>query len=412
MCAASRVALVILGDPGTGKTTLLDHLITMAGELGGFTILQARCLEAESEISYAGLADVTRPLRGLIDGLPAAQARALQASLALAPSAEPGPASGDQRFAVAIATLTLLATAAETRPVVVTVDDAHWLDSASAEALVFTARRLGTEGVGMLFTLRRTEPWPAHFDALPTIRLEGLDSDAAAALVTRVRACPIPADVTTRLWAATGGNPLALTSLAATLDEAQLLGKAQIPDPLPVGDTIGRGFARRMAGLPRSCRDALLMAAAADAPQLDAVAAALAQSGLSVADLEPAESRGLVSISPGEGELAFDHPLLRSAIYHDASPSARRAAHAALARALTAEPERRAWHLALAAAGPDESVAADLADAGRQAQRRGGHAGAARAMELAARLSPSAERRADRLFEAAQAAALAGRTTG
>jgi DNA-binding CsgD family transcriptional regulator len=411
--SGASLALVILGDPGTGKTALLDHLITTANARGGFTVLQARCLEAESEISYSGLADVTRPLCGLIDVLPYAQARALKAALALGPSTTPGPrpAGGDRRFAVAIATLTLLAAAAETGPVVVTVDDAHWLDSASAEALVFTARRLGTEGVGMVFTLRRTEPWPAHFDALPAMDLEGLDADAAAALVTRARALPVPAEVTMRLWAATGGNPLALTSLAATLDEAQLLGKAQIPDPLPVGATIRRGFIRRMAGLPRACRDALLMVAAADAPQQDAVAAALGESGLSVADLEPAESRGLISISSGEGDLAFEHPLLRSAVYHDASPSSRRAAHAALARALTAAPERRAWHLALAAAGPDESVAADLAEAARQAQRRGGYGGAARALELAARLSPSADRRAVRLFEAAQAAALAGQAT-
>ena len=409
----ASAALVILGDPGTGKTALLDHLITMASMLGGFTVLQARCLEAESEISYSGLADVTRPLRGLIDALPRVQARALQAALALGPSAAPilGPAGGEQRFAVAIATLTLLAAAAETGPVVVAVDDAHWLDSASAEALVFTARRLGTEGVGMVFTARRTEPWPAHFEALPTMGLEGLDAAAAAALVTRVRARSVPAEVTMRLRAATGGNPLALASLAVALDEAQLLGKAHIPDPLPVDATIRRGFVRRMTGLPPACRDALLVAAAADAPQLDAVAAALGKSGLSVADLEAAESRGLITIRPGENELAFDHPLLRSAIYHDASPPARRAAHAALARALAAAPERRAWHLALAAAGPDESVAADLADAARQAQRRGGHGGASRALELAARLSPSADRRATRLFEAAWAAALAGQAT-
>ena len=409
----ASAALVIVGNPGAGKTALLDHLITVASAPGGFTVLQARCLEAESEISYSGLADVTRPLRGLIDALPRVQARALQAALALGPSAAPiaGPAGGEQRFAVAIATLTLLAAAAEAGPVVVAVDDAHWLDSASAEALVFTARRLGTEGVGMVFTARRTEPWPAHFEALSTMGLEGLDAAAAAALVTRVRARPVPAEVTMRLRAATGGNPLALATLAVALDEAQLLGKAPIPDPLPVDATIRRGFVRRMTGLPPACRDALLVAAAADAPQLDAVAVALGESGLSVADLEAAESRGLIAIRPGGGELAFDHPLLRSAIYHDASPPARRAAHAALARALAAAPERRAWHLALAAAGPDESVAADLADAARQAQRRGGHGGASRALELAARLSPSTDRRAIRLFEAAQAAAFAGQAT-
>ncbi len=403
-------ALVILGDPGAGKTALLDHLVTTANALGGFTVLQARCLEAESEISYSGLADVTRPVRRLIDGLPCVQARTLQAALALGPSAAPGPGAGDRRLAVAIATLNLLAAAAETGPVVVTVDDAHWLDSASAEALAFTARRLGTEGVGMVFTLRRAEPWPAHFGALPAIDLQGIDAGAAAALVTRVRERPVPAEVMMRLWAATGGNPLALTSLVATLDEAQLLGNAQIPDPLPVGAAIRHGFARRMAGLPPACRDALLVVAAADAPQQDAVAAALGESGLSVADLEPAESRGLISIGP-EGDLVFEHPLLRSAVYHDASPSSRRAAHAALARALTAAPERRVWHLALAAAGPDESVAADLADAARQAGHRGGYGAAARAFELAARLSPSADCRAARLFEAAQAAALVGQAT-
>jgi DNA-binding CsgD family transcriptional regulator/tetratricopeptide (TPR) repeat protein len=406
-------ALVILGDPGAGKTALLTHLVTTAGTLGGFTVLQARCLEAESEIPYSGLADVTRPVRGLIDVLPRIQARALRAALALGSSATAGsgPAGGDQRFAVAIASLTLLAAAAEKGPVVVAVDDAHWLDSASAEALVFTARRLGTEGVGMVFTLRRSEPWPAHFEALPAIGLQGLDAAAAAALVTRVRAHPVPAEVTMRLWAATGGNPLALRSLAATLEEAQLLGKEQIPDPLPVAAAIRHGFVRRMAGLSQACRGALLVAAAADGPQLDVVAAALSASGLGLADLETAESRGLISIRPGEGGLAFDHPLLRSAVYHDSSPSSRRAAHAALARALAAAPERRAWHLALAAAGPDESVAADLADAARQAQHRGGYGGAARALELAARLSPSADRRAVRLYEAAQAAARADQAT-
>lgn len=406
----ASVALAILGDPGVGKTALLDQLITMTDVLGGVTVLQARCLEAESEIPYSGLADVTRPLRGLIDVLPHVQARALRDALALGPGAAHGfgPAGGDQRFAVAIATLTLLAAAAETGPVVVTVDDAHWLDRASAEALVFTARRLGAEGIGMIFTLRRTEAWPTRFEALPTLDLEGLDTAAAAALVTRVRASPVPADVTMRLWTATGGNPLALTSLATTLDDAQLRGKADMPEPFPVGATIRHGFVRRMAGLPRACRDALLVAAAADDPQLDTVAGGLGESGLSVTDLEAAESRGLVSISPAQGDVAFSHPLLRSAVYHDANPSSRRAAHAALARALTAMPERRAWHLALAAAGPDETVAADLADAARQAQRRGGYGGATRALELAARLSPAADRRAMRLFDAAQAAALDG----
>ena len=404
-------ALVILGDPGAGKTTLLDHLITTATALSAFTVLQARCLEAESEIPYSGLADVTRPVRGLIDALPDAQARALQAALAVGPSTTSGlrPAGGD-RFAVAIATLTLLAATAETGPVVVTVDDAHWLDSASAEALVFTARRLGTEGVGMVFTLRRTGPGRSFRGAArdgpggPHAGASRRAGDPGAGA-----SCPRRSDDAP--MAATGGNPLALTSLAATLDEAQLLGKAQIPDPLPVGATIRRGFIRRMTGLPQACHDALLVAAAADVPQLVAVAAALGESGLGVADLEAAESRGLISIRPGEGDLAFDHPLLRSAVYHDASPSSRRAAHAALARALAGAPERRAWHLALAASGPDESVAADLADAARQAQRRGGHGGAARALELAAQLSPSADRRAVRLFEAAQAAALAGQAT-
>ena len=403
--SGAGVALVIMGDPGTGKTALLNHLITMAGELGGFTILQARCLEAESEIPYAGLADVARPLRGLIGSLPSVQARALRAALALG---TPPRDAGDQRFAVAIATLTLLAAAAEAGPVLVTVDDAHWLDSASAEALVFTARRLGTEGVGMVFSLRRTEPWPAQFDALPAIGLDGLGPDAAAALVSWISTRAIPADVTKQLWAATGGNPLALTSLAATLDADQLLGRTQVPDPLPVDATIRRGFVRRMAGLSPGCRDALLIAAAADVPRLDTVTAALNESGLGAADLEPAESRGLVSISPARGELAFDHPLLRAAVYHDADPSARRAAHAALASALAATPERRAWHLALAAAGPDESVAAGLAEAAYQARRRGGHGAAARALELAAQLSPAADQRAVRLFEAAQAAALGG----
>ena len=277
---------------------------------------------------------------------------------------------------------------------------------------MFTARRLGTEGVGMVFTLRRTEPWPAHFEALPAMDLEGLDAGAAAALVTRVRARPVPAEVTTRLSAATSGNPLALTSLAATLDEAQLLGKAQIPDPLPVGATIRRGFIRRVdRASPRPATTRSWWRPRLTSRNWLRWPPRWASPVLVSRTSKPPKAAGSSASAPAKVTLAFDHPLLRSAVYHDASPSSRRAAHAALARALAGAPERHAWYLALAASGPDESVAADLADAARQAQRRGGHGGAARALELAAQLSPSADRRAVRLFEAAQAAALAGQAT-
>ncbi|MCO1658418.1 helix-turn-helix transcriptional regulator [Pseudonocardia humida] len=420
--AASRgesAALVVRGEAGIGKSALVEAVARAAADGGAVdrpagatvvpraAVLRTRGIEAETAIPFGGLADLLRPALPLLGELPGPQSDALAGALALGP-----PAAAD-RFAIAAATLSLLALAGRGEPLLCVVDDAHWLDPASAEALVFAARRMHAEGSVILFTVRDGEPGAERFLALDPLPLGGLDAEAAGALLADGFAEPPPHEVVDRLVADTGGNPLALQELPGLLSADQLAGQAPILAPLPVGSLLQQSFLRRVERLPGPARDALLLAATSDVDTVDVLDRALRDADRSLADLEPAEEAGLLALDGGK--LRFHHPLVRSAVYHSGSPAERRAAHRRLGDAFAhvADPqadERRVWHLAAATLTTDETVAAALEQVGLAAARAQGHAAAARALERAAELSPERGERARRLMAAARAAVPAGAT--
>ncbi len=398
-------AVVISGEAGIGKSALAESMASIAAAQADTAVLRTRGIEAESAIPFAGLADLLRPVQHLVAELPGPQAAALEGALAL------GPPAAVDRFAVAAATLSLLAVAAQGGSLLCVVDDAHWLDESSAEALVFAARRMRAEGSVLVFTVRDNEPGAGRFSVLEQVRLGGLDAESATALLERGAGRPLPPQVVGRLLADTGGNPLALLELPGQLTEDQLSGQSPILEPLPLSALLREGFLRQVRRLPPRSHTALLLVATSDLEATGLVERALQQAGGSLADLEPAEAAGLVSM--GNGRLAFRHPLIRPAVYHAASPAERRVAHRQLALALdsVAVPqaeERRAWHLAAAAVTPDEEVAAALERVGTAANRRLSYGIATRAFERAAGLSPSRAERARRLVAAAMAAVPAG----
>jgi DNA-binding CsgD family transcriptional regulator len=387
--------LVLRGDAGIGKTTLLRYAIERAGEM---RVVRATGVESEVELEYSGLLEVCRPLLPWLDGLARHQADALRVALGLA--------EGRQldRFAVGASTLALLAAAAEERPLLVVVDDAHWLDDGSAGALRFAARRLVADRVAVLFAVRESDTRGFAADGFDEHRLQGLAPEAAYALLDSVAATALSPDVATSLWAATGGNPLALVELPELLDEAQLAGYVALHEPLPAGAGVERAFSRRLERLDVDCRQALVVLATASTRELAPAVAALETLGLDVSVLEPAEAAGLVELN--EGRFVFRHPLLRAVAHQTAAAAERRRAHRALADALrdVDNDERRAWHLAGAALGPDAEAAAALAAAAERARDRSGFAAASFAFERAARLSPDDADRVERLADAAQAA--------
>jgi DNA-binding CsgD family transcriptional regulator len=386
-------SLVLRGEAGIGKTALLDYAVERAQD---FRVLRAPGVESEAEIAYAGVQQLVRTILYALDELPAPQARALRTALAIEEGRRP------ERLAVSVATLSLLAGAAEEHPLLCVVDDAHWLDHASADALAFAARRLEAEEVVILFAAR--EPESATFSApgLPEVRLQGLTWAAAKPMLAAI-APDLTRHTAERLVELTRGNPLALIEIPRALSKDQLAGHAPLDEPLPIGAETERVFLERGATLSDQARHALLLISASDPRDPDALSRALAAEGLDQEVVAEAEAVGLLA----PGQLTFCHPLARSAIYRGARPADRRAAHAALAAA-TAESDHRAWQLAAAAEHPDESVAAILEDTAGAARRRGGVAAEARALERAAQLTPDREVAARRLFEAALAAEAAG----
>jgi DNA-binding CsgD family transcriptional regulator len=384
-------ALVIRGDAGIGKTALLEY----AAERGaGMTVVRTVGVESEAKLEFAGLLDVCRPLLEHADALTERQAGALRAALGV------GPTVSLDRFEVGAATLGLLAAAAEVTPVLVLVDDAQWVDSSSIETLLFATRRLDADRVLALFAARDDV---GGFDSpgLGSIVLRGLSREAARQLLAeRADATPEVAD---RLYAATDGNPLALVELPGALTPEQLGGSAPLEEPLPPGTSVERAFGRRAETLPAPSRTALLVAAVSWSSSLDVILAALELLELEPASLEAAEDAGLVQLS--DATLVFRHPLVRSAVYHAAAPSERRTVHRALARASGgAASDEGAWHLAAAALGPDEEVAAALERVARRASARNAHAEATSAFERAARLSADPRARAGRFAAAAESA--------
>ncbi len=382
-------ALVLTGEPGIGKTLLLRYAEDRAG---GMTVLSARGFESESDLAFLGLGDLLRPLLDYRADIPQPQAQALSGALGLEPGT-PG-----ERFAVSAATLSLLGAGAEARPILGLVDDAHWLDGPSAQAITFAARRLDAEGVVLLFAAREGEERAFEPAGIPQYRLTGLDREAGTALLTAGAGGQLPPDLVDRLLDATAGNPLALKELPGVVSAAQLMGTEPLTEPLPVSSAIAQAFQRRVARLPEESRAALLVAAACDGADMAPIVRVLERMGRTARDLEPAEHAGLVTITRGGFE--FQHPLLRSTIYQEAAAADRREAHRLFGAVLEDVPERRAWHLAAAALDPSEEVAVAMEDVARASRRRGGHAAAATAFETAARLSPDEEDRARRRFEA------------
>lgn len=377
-------ALVVLGEPGGGKSALLRW----AGSTPGFQVLRCTGVESEAELPFAALQLLLSPAMRCLPALPAPQAEALRGAFGLA---APG---GEHPFLVGLATLSLLAELAADRPVLCVVDDAQWLDRPSAEALAFAARRLTAEGVFVLFAAREGFVLPG----VPELTLTRLDPAAARELLAE-HDPGLAGHVRDRVLAEADGNPLALLELPRS--EADDLG------PLPLPDRLQDAYHRRIARLPEQTRTALLVAAAEESGALAAVLRAMADLGVAADALAAAERDGLIAVS-GQS-VGFRHPLIRTAAYRGSAFTDRLAVHTALASALAGDGDRAAWHRAAAATGPDEGVAADLEAAAVRARRRSGHATAVAALERAARLTPEDAVRARRLATAAETAVDAGR---
>jgi DNA-binding CsgD family transcriptional regulator len=402
LLAAARTGrsgvLGLRGEPGIGKTALLREARARGGD--DFLVLSATGAEGESDIPYAALYTLLTPVFELIDTLPELQRAALGGALAL------GPPSGGDQLTIGTAVLGLFDAAAEERPLLVMVDDAQWLDSASAAALLFAARRLGAERIALMLGIRDREGLPLDTTGITEVTLAGLGPDAAQELLTRGADGRVPSEtVVDGLLAATAGNPLALLELPASLSRDQLAGAEPLGDPLAIGARLRSAFLQRVQALSDQARGALLLAAASSSERIEPVAGASAALDTSVAALDEAERGGLIELY--DDTLRFHHPLVRAAVYHGAEAAERRRAHRALAEVETS-PSRRAWHLADAAVGPDEEAAAALEAAAAEALSRGGQGAAAAALERAAYLTPAGAQRAARLVNASGQRLVAG----
>jgi DNA-binding CsgD family transcriptional regulator len=390
----SRV-LVVRGEPGVGKTALLDYVVERAS---GFQVVRAAGVESEMELPFAGLHRLCAPILDRLDRLPGPQREALGTAFGLRAGDAP------DRLFVGLAVLGLLAEAAAQCPLICVVDDAQWLDRASAQALAFVARRLLAESVALVFAVREEEQ---ELTGLPELVVEGLGHDDARALLRSVIAGRLDERVGDRIVAETRGNPLALLELPRGLTAAELAGGFGLPDSRPLSGRIEDSFQRRLDQLPARTRLLLLVAAVEPVGDPLLVWRAAELLGIGVDAAAPADAAGLCEFG---ARVRLRHPLVRSAVYRAASPEERRDAHRALAEATDPEldPDRRAWHRAQAAPGPDEDVAQELERSAGRAQSRGGLAAAAAFLERAAALTLDPARRAQRALEAAQAKHQAG----
>ncbi|WP_239154385.1 AAA family ATPase [Amycolatopsis sp. FDAARGOS 1241] len=393
----SRV-LVVRGEPGVGKTALLEYAAEIAG---GCRVVRAAGIQSETELAFAGLHQACAPLLDRLARLPGPQRAALETVLGLGTSASP-----PDRFLVGIAVLSLLAEAARARPLVCLVDDAQWLDQASVQTLAFVARRLSAESVGLVFTLREPQE-TSELTGLPQLKIGGLPAEAARELLASALHGPLDPQVRERLLAETQGNPLALLELPRGLSPAELAGGFGLPGTAGLPSRIEESFHRRLAPLPGETRLLLLVAAAEPSGEPVLLWRAAERLGTGITAAAPAEQTGLVSFAP---RVWFRHPLVRSALYRAASPEDRRRVHAALGAVTDPqrEPDRRAWHRAHAAAGPDDEVAAELEASAGRAQDRGGVAAAAAFLERATELTLDPLQRAERALAAAWAKRYAG----
>ena len=390
----SRV-LVVRGEPGVGKSALLDYL---AGQAPGCRVVRAAGVESEMELAFAGLHQLLASVLELADRLPGPQRDALRTAFGLA--AGPAP----DRFLVGQAVLGLVSEVAGERPLVCVVDDEQWLDRASVQVLGFVARRLAAEPVGLVFAVREAG---TELAGLPELTVQGLGEQDARALLDSALAGPVDARVRELIVAETRGNPLALLELPRGLSMAELAGGFGLPATVLLPGRIEGSFRRQLEVLPEETRRLLALAAADPSGDPLLVGRAARRLGIPAGAGTAAVRAGLVEFGM---QVRFRHPLARSAAYQSASPRERQEVHGALVEATdpAADPDRRAWHRAQAAPGPDEDVAAELERSAGRAQDRGGLAAAAAFLERAALLTPDPGRRAGRLLSAARAKRDAG----
>ena len=387
--------LVIHGEPGVGKTALLEYAI----ETGGvFRIVRTSGVEAEMELPYAAAQLLCSPFLDLVDRLPPPQREALGVAFGLSAGPPPNP------FLVGLAVLGLLSEAAEHQPLLVAIDDAHWLDDASARALSFVARRLSSEQIALVFATRQID---SPLRGLPELFVSPLAHRDARAMLEAVLLAPFDETVLERIVVETRGNPLALLELPRGLSPMELAGGFGLPASVPLSASIEKNFTKRLSALPEDARRLLLVAAADPVGDPSLVWRAAQRLGIPESAADTVESEGLLEVG---ARVVFRHPLVRSAVYRAATSGERRAVHHALAEATDPEldPDRRAWHRAQAAPKPDEGVAAELAESAARAQARGGLAAAAAFLDRASELTPDESRRSERALAAAQAKLQAG----
>jgi DNA-binding CsgD family transcriptional regulator len=387
--------LVVHGEPGVGKTALLDWTVEEGRQL---RVLRTVGVEGEMELPFAALQQLCSPILDRSERLPDPQHDALSIAFGLSAGPAPDP------FLVGLAALGLLSEASQERPLLCVVDDAQWLDRASARALVFVARRLLAEKIALVFTAREPGDMLA---GLPELRVEPLGHRDARALLESVLPARLDEHVLDRIVLETHGNPLALLELPRGLTPIQLAGGFGLPATVPLSASIEESFTRRLARLPGEARRLLLIAAADPTGDPAIVWQAALQLGIPESIVETVEADDLLELGV---RVVFRHPLVRSAVYRAAAPTERRAVHRALADATDpqVDPDRRAWHRAQAASMPDEGVAEELERSAGRAQARGGLAAVAAFLERAATLTPEPAHRAQRLLAAAGAKRDAG----
>jgi len=389
--------LVVRGEAGIGKTALLEQLVEQAA---GSILARATGVQADMELPFAGLQQLFGSMLGSLDRLPGPQREAVEVAFGLRSGPTP------DRFEVGLAILGLLAEVAEQEPLVCVVDDAQWLDQASARTLAFVARRLMAESVALVFAVR--EPGDDQiFAGLPELIVGGLNDEDARGMLGSAIAGRVDERVVDRIVAETRGNPLALLELPRGLSAAELAGGFGVSSTQPLSTRLEQSFLGRVRSMPDQTQRFLLLAAAEPTGDPALLMRAAELVGLGVEAATPAEAVGLIELAT---QVRFHHPLVRSAIYRAAPLADRQAVHRALADATDAHasPDRRAWHRAQAALGADEDLAAELERSAERAQARGGLAAAGAFLERAAALTPDRRRRARRALAAAQAKYLAG----
>ncbi|MEV1069004.1 AAA family ATPase [Streptomyces sp. NPDC050263] len=394
-------ALVVRGEPGVGKSTLLEYLVEQAR---GFHVARVAGVQSEMELAFAGLHQLCAPMSDRLLSLPDIQRDALSGALGLGSECAP------DGFLVALGTLGLLSEVARDRPLLCVVDDVQWLDRASIQALAFAARRLVAESVAIVFAVRvphGVSPGTVEPIGLPELLVEGLPEQDARALLRSVLPGPWDEQVLDRIVAEARGNPLALRELPRESTPVEFAGGFGVPSARPVTDRIQAAYLQRIAGLPLETRRFLLAAAADPTGEPALLWRTVEQLRIGFEAAAPAEAAGLMEISD---RVRFSHPIVRSVIYWAASPEERRDTHRVLAETTdpTADPDRRAWHAAHGASGPDDVVAAELERSARRARTRGGLAAAAAFLARAAELTPDPARRQVRALAAARATHEAG----